>query len=179
MSGLARTTPDSFVFLGGDICHFGGSFRPTQYVPMPEQIPAEVPLDSNRFQSPCPCSIFTACHPDQANARMSPYYRVTEIEGSWYVDPPVAQDSINKLADFDAHPDVFVAVAHDEGLLSVCNWFPSGTINDWKAKGYKQKNQWTFCNELPVDDKPGRGWLTQRGLMKEGKIEPSNWVPDF
>ncbi|KAL8724217.1 MAG: hypothetical protein Q9181_006922 [Wetmoreana brouardii] len=89
ISGLARTTPDTFVFMGGDVCHFGGSYRPTQYAPLPTTIPSGIPLDS-RFSNPCPCSIFTACHRDPENSRTSPFYRVTEAPGGWYADPKVA-----------------------------------------------------------------------------------------
>lgn len=168
IAGLARTTPTTFVLMGGDVCHFGGSFRPTPYVPLPNTIPSTVKLDS-RFSRPCPCSIFTACHPDPEHARTSPYYRVTEMEGSWYIDPPTAQASIDKLEEFDADEDVFVAVAHDEGLIDVCDWFPKGSVNAWKEKGWKEASRWGFLNELPVDGKPGRKWIAP-GLMRDGKV---------
>ncbi|KAL8992461.1 MAG: hypothetical protein Q9169_007090, partial [Polycauliona sp. 2 TL-2023] len=80
ISGLARTTPDTFVFMGGDVCHFGGSYRPTRYAPLPATLPPEIGLDK-RFNSPCPCSVFTACHRDQDNARTSPFYQVTQQPG--------------------------------------------------------------------------------------------------
>ena len=41
ISGLARTTEDTFVFMGGDICHYGGAYRPTEYAPLPSEIPSE------------------------------------------------------------------------------------------------------------------------------------------
>lgn len=169
VSALARTTKDTFVFMGGDICHFGGSYRPTIYAPMPETIPADVPLDRNRFRLPCPCSIFTACHPDPPNARTQPYYSVTLEEGSWYIDPLAAQTSLNRLQAFDADPNVFVCIAHDEGLRDVVDWFPNGTITDWKKKGWKEKSQWGFLNALPIDGKPAAELLAP-GLMKSGKV---------
>ncbi|KAI4233879.1 MAG: hypothetical protein LQ352_008214 [Teloschistes flavicans] len=168
ISGLARTTPDTFVFMGGDVCHFGGSYRPTQYAPMPTEIPTSVPLDP-RFNTPCPCSIFTACHRDPENARTSPFYKVTQAPGGWYVDPKVAQQSVDRLEEFDADENVFVCVAHDGGLIPVVDWFPNGTLNEWKAKGWKEKSKWGFLNELPVDGKPGRPLLAP-GLVKEGKV---------
>ena len=81
IAGLARTTCDTFVFMGGDVCHFGGSFRPTPYKPMPSTIPESVPLDKNRFRVPCPCSIFTTSHRDPPNARTSTFYKVTQDPG--------------------------------------------------------------------------------------------------
>ncbi|KAL8937113.1 MAG: hypothetical protein Q9216_004584 [Gyalolechia sp. 2 TL-2023] len=169
ISGLARTTPDTFVFMGGDVCHFGGSYRPTKHAPLPAIIPSQVALDSGRFSSPCPCSIFTACHRDPPNARTSPFYKVTEAPGAWYIDPPVAQQSVERLEEFDADENVFVCVAHDGGLLPVCDWFPNGTLNDWKAKGWKETSKWGFLNELPIDGKPGRPLLAP-GLVKEGRV---------
>ncbi|KAI4191287.1 MAG: hypothetical protein L6R41_000214 [Letrouitia leprolyta] len=169
ISGLARTTPDTYVFMGGDVCHFGGSYRPTQYAPLPTNVPSGVPLDFDRFRHPCPCSIFTACHRDPPNARTSPFYKVTQAPGAWYIDPPVAQQSIDRLEEFDADENVFVCVAHDVGLIPVCDWFPNGTLNDWKAKGWKEKSKWGFLNELPIDGKPGRPPLVP-GLVKDGKL---------
>ena len=176
ISGFARTTPDTFVFMGGDVCHFGGSYRPTVWQPMPSTIPTSVPLDS-RFKTPCPCSIFQDSHRDPKNYRTRSFYKVTQMEGAWYVDPPTAQDSVDKLEQFDANENVFVCVAHDGGLLPIVDWFPNGTINDWKAKGWKQNSQWGFLNELPIDGKPGRPWLAP-GLVKEGKVYTNEDLQD-
>ncbi|KAI4085914.1 MAG: hypothetical protein LQ344_008009 [Seirophora lacunosa] len=169
ISGLARTMPDTFVFMGGDVCHFGGSYRPSQYTPLPATIPPGVALDSDRFKHPCPCSLFTACHRDPPNARTSPFYRVTQEPKGWYMDPGVAQQSVDRLEEFDADDNVFVCLAHDGGLIPVCDWFPDGTLNDWKVKGWKEKSKWGFLNELPLDGKPGRPLLVP-GLVKDGKI---------
>lgn len=68
ISALVRTTSDSFVFLGGDVCHFAGVIRPSEYIPLPDPIPSMINL-SKRFPAPCPCSVFTECHPDQKNSR--------------------------------------------------------------------------------------------------------------
>ena len=121
IAGLARTTyvEDTFVFMGGDVCHFGGSFRPTPYKPMPTTIPESVPLDKKRFRMPCPCSIFTSSHRDPPNARTSTFYKVTQEPGGWYIDPPIAQESVDRLEEFDASENVFVCVAHDVRLFRV------------------------------------------------------------
>ncbi|ETS79823.1 hypothetical protein PFICI_07352 [Pestalotiopsis fici W106-1] len=37
ISALVRTTTDSYVLLGGDICHFGGINLPNKYVPLPDE----------------------------------------------------------------------------------------------------------------------------------------------
>ena len=63
VSALVRTTPETFVFLGGDVCHHSGVIRPTPYVPLPDEIPTETVMD-RMIQMPCPCSAFLQSHPD-------------------------------------------------------------------------------------------------------------------
>ncbi|KIX04823.1 uncharacterized protein Z518_05694 [Rhinocladiella mackenziei CBS 650.93] len=168
LSGLVRTTPDTFVFLGGDISHFPGMFRPTPFVPMPENIPAETNLDS-RFSHPCPCSIFTACHRNesQGNARTSTFYHVSQSPTSWYEDFNQAQNSVDGLTEFDASENVFVAIAHDPALREVIETFPKSNMNDWKAKGWGKQSHWHFVNELPIDGNPGRPPIVD-GIWKHG-----------
>ncbi|OCT51768.1 metallo-beta-lactamase superfamily protein [Cladophialophora carrionii] len=167
LSGLVRTTPTTFVFLGGDICHFPAMFRPTPYGPMPSIIPEETKLDS-RFPCPCPGSLFTASHPsaDASEARISPYYHVPHQPGSWYEDPRQAQISVDGLKEFDAGGDVFIAIAHDPALKEIVEGFPTGKMNDWKAKGWDKQSRWHFVNELPIDGNPGRPLLV-KGLLKD------------
>lgn len=168
INGLVRTTPDTFILLGGDSCHFGGSIRPTQYLPMPETIPDETPLDS-RFQRPCPCSLFTACHPDPANARTTPFYHPSSGPGSWYINPKQAEQSLHALMEFDVDENVFIAIAHDPSLFDVCEFYPEAGANDWKAKKWGKKARWGFVNELPIDGKPGRPMIAP-GLFRDGKM---------
>jgi glyoxylase-like metal-dependent hydrolase (beta-lactamase superfamily II) len=66
VSGLVRTTPDTFVFLGGDVCHHCGVIRPSKLVPLPDEIPEEAVLDQ-RIPRPCPCMAFLSSHPDKEN----------------------------------------------------------------------------------------------------------------
>ncbi|QKX63861.1 uncharacterized protein TRUGW13939_11032 [Talaromyces rugulosus] len=174
ISALVRTTPGTFVFLGGDISHFPGMYRPTKYVPMPLTLPLETKLDTPRLPVPCPCSLFTACHPKnisgkEEEARSSTFYEPSHDASSWYDDPAEAVRSVEALKEFDANENVFVAIAHDPALREVVDLFPHGQMNDWKAKGWAQKSHWHFVNELPVDGRPGRE-LIARGLMKAGEI---------
>lgn len=156
VSGLVRTTAETFVFLGGDISHFPAMYRPSPQVPMPDTIPPEVKLDA-RFSHPCPCDLFTACHPrGLSKAQNSPYYEPSNREESWYDDAAEAKRSIDAMVEFDADEDVFVAIAHDPALGEVCEQFPQSTMNEWKAKQWKAQAHWHFLNELPLDGKPGR-----------------------
>ena len=170
ISGLVRTTADTFVFLGGDISHFPGMYRPTSQVPLPDTIPAETNLDL-RFSRPCPCSLFTACHPQgPSKAQTTPYYGPSTSEESWYEDAVRAKRSIDGMAEFDADDNVFVAISHDPALHDICRGekFPQTTMNQWKAKQWKLQCHWSFLNELPIDGKPGRPYLVE-GRLRDGK----------
>jgi hypothetical protein len=75
------------------------------------------------------------------------------------------------MKEFDASPDVFVCLAHDSCLFEVLpllNTFSKNSINDWQARGYKEKTRWRILNELPRDGKPGRK-LIIFGFWRDGK----------
>lgn len=167
ISALVRTTPETFIFMGGDVCHFTGVIRPSQYIPLPDPIPKNTVLDP-RLSAPCPCSIFTKCHPDQDNSRTSAFYRCSTggPYGSWYDDPATAMQSIASLFEFDADPNVMVLIAHDSAPKDSLTFFPNGTLNDWKSKGHKEAMHWHFVNELPVGGKQERNPLTD-GLYRD------------
>lgn len=169
ISGLVRVTPTTFVLLGGDVCHYGGSFRPSLYVPLPDEILPTPALA--RFRLPCPCTTFTNLHPhqdDESKSRTTPYYKVSSKDGSWNIDAAIAQTSINRLIEFDASEDVFVVIAHDTGLCDVVDFFPHGTLNDWKKKGWKAQMHWGFLNELPLEGGPLLPIAP--GLVRDGNV---------
>jgi len=116
-------------------------FRPTEFESLPSTIPDSKNAALVRFNLPCPCSIFTDLHPLKGTqaAQENPFYKVTKMEGSWYTDPPMAQASIDAMKEFDANEDVFVAIAHDSGLLDVIEFSPRGQVNNWQAKGWKER----------------------------------------
>lgn len=167
ISALVRTTNDTFVLLGGDVCHFSGVVRPTTYIPLPDHLPATTPLDA-RIARPCPCAAFTACHPDQSNSRTTPFYRPADGPTSFYADPATALASVMALAEFDADPNILVAIAHDPTALDVCTFFPHGTMNAWRAEGWKEAMHWGFVNELPYEGQTGRKKFVD-GVYKDGK----------
>lgn len=174
MCGLARTTPTTFVFLGADICHFAGVFRPSPGVPFPDPIPSSQ-LD-DWFPSPCPCSMFTSQHPlvdpKSEEAKRTPFFNVPTITPSSYYDHVTAMKSINSMQDFDASPDVLVCIAHDPALLKVLpmlNDEPDRDLNDWKEQGYKDQLSWAWLNELPRDGRPGRPAIVE-GAWRDGHL---------
>jgi glyoxylase-like metal-dependent hydrolase (beta-lactamase superfamily II) len=177
MCGLARTTPSTFVLLGGDICHFGGSFRPSNAVTLPNPVPS-AQLDLH-FPCPCSSSLFTASHPAGSSSEESsktPFFEVTSFAQSAYLDREQAAQSIQELQRFDAHPDVLVCIAHDPMLIKVLHFLndqPDKDLNDWQETGLKEKAQWGWLNELPRDGQPGREMYVE-GVWKEGAL-----VEDF
>ena len=173
MCGLARTTANTFVFLGGDICHFSGVHRPTDQIPLPDVIPNDQ-LDQD-IASPCPCSLFTLKHPltDPATpaARTTPFFDVTSTTPSSYLDRETAMKSIRGMQDFEASPNVLVCLAHDPTLITtlpLLNSRPEEDLNEWKARGYKERLLWGWLNELPRDGRPGRPMLAD-GTFRNGE----------
>lgn len=150
MCGLARTTSggaggDSFILMGGDACHHGGEFRPTEYLPLPKEISPN-PLDL-RSSKPCPGAIFEAIH--RKGKATTPFFEISVLEGGKGAahDVDEATETVRKLEEFDASPDVFVAIAHDDTLLDVVDFFPK-SANAWKEKGWAPDTRWRFLKDF-------------------------------
>lgn len=105
---------------------------------------------------------------NHANGHKVPFYNVSTNAASFYHDPPTAEESIKALAEFDADPNILVIIAHDTAPLKALTFFPNGTINDWKSKGYKESMHWAFVNELPYEGTARRDQLVD-GLYKDGQ----------
>lgn len=189
LCALARTTPDTFVFLGGDICHFAGDFRPSAGWPFPANIPegafgsksAKAKREA-RYPMPCPCAFFADHHPQRQNPKTSqadlkqdetPFYNLSTHQHSSYKDPPLAKDTLRKMRDyFDADPNVLVCLAHDPALLDhlpAFNEHPEKDINAWRAEGIKEKVHWGFLKELPRCGEDGS--IVGPGMRDEHIVE--------
>lgn len=172
ISALARTTETDFIFMGGDICHFPGSFRPTADIPMPDPLP-EASLDQGRPR-PCPALAFTCCHPaGPVQGRLQPFYTASDYERTIYADPPLANATVRHLMDFDASPNILVAIGHDPAVpirlpTLDMNGVHNENLNDWRVRGFKDAIHWDFLNELPQDERPGRPMLAN-GYECEGE----------
>jgi hypothetical protein len=64
---------------------------------------------------------------------------------------------------------VLVAIAHDPTALDVFDFFPTGTLNQWRAKGWKEQLHWGFLNELPHNGKITRPQLIDGLYDKQGQ----------
>lgn len=158
MCALARTTAEpeaTFVFLGGDVAHQAGEFRPTVYLPLPERIepsPHDAPFSGK--PSFCPGEIFQAIHPRKS--RTEPFFKPATAEDAPHLDAAEAKRSIDKMTEFDACEDVFSVIAHDQSLFDVVDFYPK-LANEWKAKGWGREGRWRFLNEFDVEKGEGTG----------------------
>lgn len=153
MCALCRvtTSPPTFIFLGGDCAHHGGVFRPTSYLPLPQGItPSPLP---HIHPNVCPGSLFTSFHrlhketatDEDSPALTRPFFTPNKAMNS---DVPGAQESVERMEDFDAHENVFTIFAHDQTLFEVVGFFPKETANDWKEKGWREKGLWRFLSDF-------------------------------
>lgn len=141
--GLARTSssPDSFVFMGGDAAHHGGEFRPTEYLPLPKEIQ---PSPLKRKQPVCPGHLLADINPHQKAD--VPFYYVTS---SFANDKKLADWTIDGLGEFDAQENVLMLMAHDDAVVDPgqIDFYPK-TLNEWYQKGIKEKIKWLFLGDL-------------------------------
>ncbi|KAJ4985088.1 metallo-beta-lactamase superfamily protein [Stagonosporopsis vannaccii] len=144
---LARTTPTTFIFMGGDACHHCGQFRPTPYLPMPATL-SPSPLANPPFaqSSFCPGSLFKQIHPQKSLAE--PFYRVKN-KPQFLQDLPATLQTVDKLTEFDANENVLVIIAHDRSLLDVLEFYPS-SANSWKEKGWREAGMWRFLADFKL-----------------------------
>lgn len=147
LCALARVTSktpnreDTFIFMGGDAVHHGGEFRPTEYLPLPENIkPSPVP---QHIPHVCPGAIFEELHYQRRPDR--PFYR---LKPGFSHDEVAVEETINHLEVFDAAENVLVVIAHDPALLS--EGFPlfPADANDWKKQNFAYQLRWTFLGDF-------------------------------
>jgi glyoxylase-like metal-dependent hydrolase (beta-lactamase superfamily II) len=148
ISALARTTsnPPTFIFMGGDIAHQAGEFRPTSYTPLPKEISPNPVKHGRLHNAPiCPGEIFAAIHPKKSSTE--PFFDPTPAEGGWHLNAKEATLSCTKLSEFDAYDYIFPVIAHDNSLIDVVDFYPA-TANDWQVKGWKKLSHWGFLSQF-------------------------------
>jgi glyoxylase-like metal-dependent hydrolase (beta-lactamase superfamily II) len=147
MCGLARvtTSPNSYILMGGDACHHGGEFRPSQYLLVPPSISPN-PFDP-KSKSPCPGTLFDDLYRD--GDKTKPFYALARLEDGKGVahDVDEAEATIGKVIEVDAHDEVLVVMAHDDSLLTVMDFFPK-YANEFKQKGWVEAGRWLFLKDF-------------------------------
>ncbi|KAJ7646925.1 beta-lactamase-like protein [Roridomyces roridus] len=147
ISALARVTPTTFVALGGDTFHHAGQTRPRpelqQNFPCPADLVEELKtsVSTDYFWSPD-----SHIGSFDIHSRTQPMLAISNLPGSVEQLPAIAQVSLDKIATFDADPDVLVVISHDISHRGNLPTYPA-SLNDWKAKNYKEKTVWNFANK--------------------------------
>jgi hypothetical protein len=153
VNALARThtDPPGFVHLGGDSIHHAGEIRPTEYLPLPDNIePSPIP---HLHATSCPGHIFNPILRDGSSTKhilefQDPFKGLVEMQKfSIIYDDPALRDTVVKDEELDANDDVFTLIAHDWSLKGVINEWPE-SLNGWREKGWKQGTRWKFLEDF-------------------------------
>ena len=158
MAALVRTTtnPDTFIFLGGDLCHHGAEIRPSLALPFPPRVQDHYTCPeavANKTNGECPgAAEFKALNVEIGREADGP-----ALFPAIYTNLTQAVESIERAQPADARDDIFVVWAHDTNINGTVDQFPL-LANDWKRKGWKEKVHWEFLADLA----PGAAKLTER-----------------
>lgn len=126
--------------MGGDLCHHGGAIRPSRYVSLPK----EIHLDAfSHFQGGfCPGATFEALQESRGRTPNQPFF-----EPTFAADMGQALETISKIQVPDANGNVLFVYAHDPSIKGIVDMFPA-EVNDWKAKGWREKLFWRFLEDF-------------------------------
>lgn len=154
MCGLARTSssPDSFVFMGGDASHHGGEFRPTEFLPIPKEIE---PSPLKRRAPVCPGHLLHDVNPHGSATK--PFYYVTKNLSH---DKEVADWTVAGLGEFDCHDSILLLLAHDDAVVDPpqLDFYPK-SLDGWYEQALNKKVRWLFLTDFEdaVDEKQKGG----------------------
>lgn len=140
LAGLARTTPDTFILMGGDLCHHSGEIRPSKYIPLPEQVRMDA---FAQFRGGvCPGAALESLQTTRSRSVDQPFF-----DPSMGFDIPLAIETIKKTQEADADNHVLFIYAHDTFIRGRIDLFPK-KANDWKEKGVKEELFWAFLRDF-------------------------------
>ena len=147
LAGLARTTtnPDTFIFMGGDICHHGGALRPTPSLPIPDGVQFPLPESIRSRVSVCP----GAAQFHQINIKRGREPNQPFFDPGLTVDMAQAVQTIEDSQVADSQSNIFCILAHDSTIEGSVEFFPQ-PANEWKEKGWKEKTLWKFLGHLAL-----------------------------
>ncbi|KAJ7642806.1 beta-lactamase-like protein [Mycena polygramma] len=147
LTALARVTPTSFIALGGDTFHNAGEARPRPQFQKAFPCPAHLLEETKTSIS---TDYFWSPHSHDGAfdilSRAQQLLAVSDLPDSFYADPVASQISLEKLATFDADPDIFVLIAHDISLRDSLPYFPE-SLNNWQAIKLKENTVWNFVEK--------------------------------
>lgn len=145
LAGLARTTtnPDTFIFMGADLCHHGAEIRPSAYLPIPDTV--HLPLLDALYSSQIAShdgALFRELNSKRNRKSNEPFF-----DPVLAVDLPKTIETIKEAQEADAQSNIFFVFAHDMSICRVVDFFPK-SANNWRDKGWKEKTLWNFLEDL-------------------------------
>lgn len=160
LNALARTTENTYIYCAGDSFHHSSILRPHAGA----RLPSSISLPGGLC---CSGKDFHRVHPLTGNGQNIHHYnQVFEQLGNGPDETPFctipetpsgdpilaldlqqARDTVKKVQQFDASPDIFVMAAHDASLHGVVDLFPHDG-SQWQKKGWKEKGHWRFLHDF-------------------------------
>lgn len=143
LGALARTTtnPDTFMFMGGDLCHHGGEIRPSKHMHIPSNIATAI----SDAMIPCPgAQAYEQLLVNRSGSVDKPFFYPSPMIGSTTKE---TIRTIEKAQEADANNYVWFIYAHDASLLGCVDVFPL-PANAWKEKGWREKTLWAFLQDF-------------------------------
>lgn len=126
---------------GGDICHYPGIFRPSEYL----RVPRELYPSPYNAQSEVPFCLGSAWEELQRSRGRNPSDTLYDM--CFGHDIPLAVKTKDSLQELDCDESVFVIVAHDSSVRDKVDHFPK-SLNDWKAMNWASDVKWAFLSDL-------------------------------
>jgi hypothetical protein len=127
--------------MGGDVCHYAGIFRPSQYLPIPNTISPH-PCHPEHDSVLCPGEAFAQLQKSRGRESTDSLFDLT-----FGLDLELATKTTHQLQELDCNEDIFVVVAHDSTVRDGVPHFPQ-SLNDWKAQGFGKGLKWAFLRDL-------------------------------
>jgi peptidoglycan/xylan/chitin deacetylase (PgdA/CDA1 family) len=130
MCALARTTLNSFVFIGADACYYPSVLRPTKYLRLLESVLASL-------QSCCPKNVLQRLA-SSGLSLCSPIFTIANR--LLFPDCKAAIETVENIHELNACKEVFVVLGHNNSLRSRIPMFPE-MINNWKERKLRSKTR--------------------------------------
>ncbi|VZI07781.1 unnamed protein product [Fusarium fujikuroi] len=120
---------DTFILMGGDVCHYAGIFRPSKFLPVPDTISPH-PCHPHEDGVLCPGEAFARLQKSRGREPTDTLFDLT-----FGLDLELASKTTKQLQELDCNENIFVVVAHDSTVRDGVPHFPK-SLNDWKERGF-------------------------------------------
>lgn len=134
LAALARTTSETFILMGGDICHHNGELRPSAFLPLPA-------LPEGSF---CTRADLESIQLKRSRALDQPFFDPYAAQ-----DLPQAIQTLRDAQELDAADNILFIGAHDYTIRGVVDLFPA-EANDWKVRRWREQTYWKFLEDFQI-----------------------------